>query len=139
MKREIFHASCVAVKGNAVLILGPSGSGKSSFALEMMARGGVLVADDRTELFNHEDQLIASCPLEIRGKIEARGVGVLTAETISRAVIRLVVDLGKLEKDRLPEFRTETLCGQSLPLLYNTAHDQFPAAVLQYLKGGRIA
>ena len=41
----LLHASCVAVAGRAVLITGPSGSGKSSLALTLLAHGAALVAD----------------------------------------------------------------------------------------------
>ncbi|MFQ5437976.1 MAG: HPr kinase/phosphorylase, partial [Paracoccaceae bacterium] len=46
----IVHAGAVAFDRRAVLILGPSGSGKSSLALELMSRGASLVSDDRTIL-----------------------------------------------------------------------------------------
>ena len=44
----VMHASCVSYENHAVLILGPSGIGKSSLALQLMALGAVLVADDKT-------------------------------------------------------------------------------------------
>ncbi|MFZ9950137.1 MAG: HPr kinase/phosphorylase, partial [Gemmobacter sp.] len=42
----LLHASCVAFAGRGVLILGPSGSGKSGLALGLIALGAGLVADD---------------------------------------------------------------------------------------------
>ena len=47
-KPEILHASCVTDGVSAVLIVGPSGSGKSALALELMSREAALIADDRT-------------------------------------------------------------------------------------------
>lgn len=138
MRPEIIHASCVALGPAGVLILGPSGAGKSALALELLACGGVLVADDRTALSVADDQLVAHCPAELLGKIEARGVGILAADTTPSALVRLVVDLGEMEKHRLPPVHTVTLLGQTIPLLYDPSHAHFPAAVLQYLKGGRI-
>ena len=44
----MLHATTVALAGQGVLILGPSGSGKSGLALQLMAMGAELVADDRT-------------------------------------------------------------------------------------------
>ena len=44
------HASAVALDGRALLIVGPSGSGKSALALRMMAHGATLVSDDLVEI-----------------------------------------------------------------------------------------
>jgi len=43
------HASCVAVDGKGLLITGASGSGKSALALQLMAFGAHLIADDRVK------------------------------------------------------------------------------------------
>ena len=134
---EIVHASCVAVANAGVLILGPAGAGKSALTLQLMALGAVLVADDRTQLRNAGDGLIARCPRGIRGQIEARGVGILAADTQAAAIVRLAVDLATPETDRLPPFRTVTLLGHEIALLHSTVHSHFPAAILQYLKAGR--
>ena len=134
---EIVHASCVAYGSAAALIIGPSGSGKSAFALEMMALGAMLVADDRTVVRRTEYGLQASCPDTIRGRIEAWGVGILAAETQSSAMLRLVIDLGKQEDQRLPPERNTIILGQILPMLHTPMRGHFPAAILQYLKGGR--
>jgi len=135
----VLHASCVAIQNSAVLVIGPSGSGKSALALQLMAHGAVLVSDDRTSVRRCEDALIASAPQAIKGLIEARGVGVLTADTCEAAIIRLIVDLEQQEQERLPPLRGYNLLGQTVPLLHkvNTAH--FAAAILQHLKGGRNA
>ncbi|MGR3289796.1 MAG: HPr kinase/phosphorylase [Paracoccaceae bacterium] len=132
------HASCVAVGPSAILIMGSSGSGKSALALELMSRGAELVADDRTYISVSDDVLTATCPPAIAGQIEARGLGILAAEYRKSAAIRLVVDLDKTESKRYPPVRELELLGVKLPLLYNPEASYFPAALLQYLKGGRI-
>ena len=136
---DILHASCVALGDRAVLIRGASGSGKSSLALELMSRGCTLVADDRTRLHSENGRLIASAPASIRGMIEARGLGLLNAETVDRAEVVLCVDLDRHEKDRLPEIRTTLILGCSIALLWRVEHAHFPAAIRQYLKSGRRA
>ena len=45
---ETLHATTVAIDGRAVLISGPSGSGKSDLALRLLDRGFTLVSDDQT-------------------------------------------------------------------------------------------
>ncbi len=135
--RQTVHASCVALDGTGVLIMGPSGSGKSAMALRLMALGARLVADDRTILEATQEGLIARCPPQIRGRIEARGVGILAAEGVACAPLRLVVDLGRQEEERLPPRRTARFLGREIALLHSPVHGHFPEAVVQYLKGGR--
>jgi len=121
-----------------VLILGPSGSGKSSLALGLMALGARLVADDRTILRPGPDAPLASCPPAIRGRIEARGIGSPAADPAPPTPVALVVDLGQQEPDRLPPHRTRTIAGHAVPLVQNPGTGPFAAAILQYLRGGRI-
>ena len=137
-KFEIVHASCVSWNGDAVLIKGPAGSGKSAIALELMAYGALLVADDQTELRLFGDQIIARCPASIHGQIEARNAGILAADTVASARVVLIVDLATTETQRLPPFRHSLLLGQKTPLLHRSVHTHFSAVILQYMKGGRI-
>ena len=133
------HASCVALEGRAALIMGPSGSGKSALALDLMSRGARLVADDRTEIALRDGHLVATCPPQIAGLIEARGVGLLRAEPLPEAVLALVVDLSVTEYERLPPFREFTLLGHPLALVHRVESGHFSAALMQYLRGGRNA
>ena len=64
----IVHASCVALDRRAVLLRGASGCGKSALALQLMALGATLVADDRVILRLRDGALAASCPASIRGR-----------------------------------------------------------------------
>jgi HPr kinase/phosphorylase len=132
------HASAVAVEGRGVLITGPSGSGKSSLALELIGMGASLVADDGVLLSRGpEGRVIARAPAAIRGLIEARGVGLLRARAADDVPLALVVDLSQVESDRLPPERTTTLLGTELPLLHKVESPHFPAAIRQYLAAGR--
>ncbi|MGR3594343.1 MAG: HPr kinase/phosphorylase [Limimaricola soesokkakensis] len=132
------HASCVAWQGRGVLITGPSGSGKSALALELMAYGCDLVADDRTLVYVGADGgLRATCPAAIAGLIEARGVGLLEARPTGPAAPCLAVALDRSETERLPPKRCVTYLGCSLPLLHNIGTGHFAPAILQYLKAGR--
>ncbi len=135
---ETVHASCVALAGRAVLVLGPSGSGKSALALQLMALGCVLVSDDRTVLTLRRGHLCAAAPPAIRGRIEARGVGILSAAAVA-ARVAVAVDLTRAETERLPKVRSVTFLGTDIPLVRRVDSDHFPAAILQYLKGGRSA
>ena len=135
----IVHASCVARNGRAVLIRGASGSGKSGLALQLMALGAVLVSDDRTRLWRAGAGLMADAPPTIRGRIEAREVGILSAPPAGPTPVALVVDMDERECDRLPEYRTVTMLGADIPLARKSELAHFPAAILTYLCGTRDA
>jgi HPr kinase/phosphorylase len=134
---ETLHATCVARDGRGLLILGASGQGKSGLALQLIAYGAKLVADDRTELRLESDRIIARCPAPLSGQIEARGVGILAAPTCAEAEIVLVADLDRTETDRLPPFRQIIILGRSLDLVLQSQNDHFPAAIWLYLSQGR--
>lgn len=77
-------------------------------------------------------------PRGIHGQIEARGVGILAAENETAARVVLAVDLGQEERERLPPWRVTEVLGVELPLLHRVESAHFPAAIMQYLKAGRI-
>ena len=134
---ETLHASCVALDGRGLLILGPSGSGKSALALQLMAHGARLVADDRCLLHARAGRLVASCPPRLSGLIEARGVGILKADPLAEAVLVLAVDLGHGEPDRLPPRRSLRLLDCELPLVLRPQNPHLADALVLWLRGGR--
>ncbi len=129
---DTLHASAVAFGGRAALLIGPSGSGKSSLALELIALGGVLVADDRVTLERREGGLCLDAPDVLRGRIEARGVGLLTIRA-APARAGLVVDMGKVEAARMPDARSIMLAGVDLPLIHKVESPAFAAMLRVYL------
>ena len=131
------HASAVAWDGRAVLITGASGTGKSALALQLLAHGCALIADDATELCAQNGHLIAACPPAIQGLIEARGVGLLPVQASPPAAVTFCITMDIIETERLPPWREVTYLGVSLPLLHKVETGHFAAAVLQYLKQGR--
>jgi HPr kinase/phosphorylase len=133
----ILHATTVAFDGRAILLTGASGRGKSSLALQLMAIGAQLVADDQTILTLVGQQITASCPPGLAGLIEARGVGLLNAPHISQARLCLVVDMDTPEADRLPDHRQITLLGQRLSLVHGMNSAHFPSSLKHYVLFGR--
>ena len=114
---ETVHASTVATGGRAVLLGGPSGSGKSDLALRLIDRGFTLVSDDQTVVMREGDRLIASAPPTIAGKLEVRGLGIVEMETLTDVPIALFVELTS-DIERLPdENRERSILGVELPLI----------------------
>ena len=112
---ETIHATAVVIGNRCILLRGPSGAGKSDLALRLIDGGAMLVADDRTELIRKEGVLNARCPSTIAGKLEVRGVGILTLPYISPAAVSMVVDLVAPEElGRLPEAECVELLGQQV-------------------------
>jgi len=135
---QTLHATSVALGDRGVLIRGASGSGKSSLALQLIALGASLVADDRTIVHRSFDGVSLMAPDTLIGKIEARGVGILPAPTTSCAKLTLIVEMDRTEDDRLPPWRQACLLGHSVPVLRKLEAAHFPAAILLYLKHGRV-
>jgi HPr kinase/phosphorylase len=136
--QQIVHATCVALQGRGLLILGPSGAGKSALGLELMAYGALLVADDRTHLVRQGNDVVASCPAQISGKIEARGIGILAATQQLFAPIALIIDLSQAESERLPPKRQLDLLGVPIDLVFGSTSRHFPFGILQFLRTNRV-
>lgn len=132
-------ASAVEIGGRGVLILGRSGSGKSSLALELIARGASLVADDAVILDPAPGGgLEMRAPAPIAGMIEARFVGLLGAPVAAGTVpLALAVDMDRAETERLPPRRSTILAGCEVPLVHKVEMPHFPAAIAVYLRHGR--
>ena len=117
LSAETVHASTVATDGRAVVIMGPSGSGKSDLALRLLDRGFTLVSDDQTVVRKDGERLVASAPANIAGKLEIRGIGIVDMETAKDVPVALLVELTS-EIQRLPdESRERPLLGVQLPLI----------------------
>src|SRR6478752_8209808 len=117
LSAETLHATTVALDGRAVLISGPSGSGKSDLALRLLDRGFTLVSDDRTLVRRDGGKLVASAPPNIAGKLEIRGIGIVDMETVGDIPVALFVELTS-EIQRLPdENRERPVLGVSVPLI----------------------
>ena len=104
------HASAVLVGAHAILIRGPTGSGKSQLALRLIEAAphgplifSRLVADDRVHVAVAHGRLIARPARPLAGLIEIRGIGIGRFPYEEIAVVASVVDLAATTAQRLPE------------------------------------
>jgi HPr kinase/phosphorylase len=71
------HGALIDVLDVGVLLLGKSGVGKSECALELVAHGHRLVADDVVRIREQNGGLRGCAPERIRHYMEIRGIGLL--------------------------------------------------------------
>jgi HPr kinase/phosphorylase len=114
----LVHATAIAIEGDAILLRGPPGAGKSDLALRLIEGGARLRADDQTLLRRTDDHLLVRAPAEIAGPIEVRGVGVVRVDSLDEALLALVVDLvPSAQVERVPDNRFEVVLGLTIPLM----------------------
>ena len=96
--KQLVHGTCVAFGAHAALLRGSSGSGKSDLALRFLALpadGGMaprLVADDQVVVEAQAGGLVVSAPDTLAGKLEVRGLGIMTLPHVTQAKLVLIVD-----------------------------------------------
>jgi HPr kinase/phosphorylase len=124
MTATTVHASAVRTGDIGILIRGPSGSGKSRLAFELMLAGRAgrvpptqLIGDDRLVLHVEEGRLYAQPAPELEGLIEIRGLGIRRCDFVAQALVSLVVDLSAPDAGRMPEQESFCipLCGINIP------------------------
>ena len=125
---ETLHASCVAIGGRAVLIEGRSGSGKSDLALRLIDRGAFLVSDDQVIVRRDGARVLATPPDTIAGKLEIRGLGIVSLPAERDVPVGMIVTLVESEVERMPEDTTRDVTGVELPVISLRAFDASAAA-----------
>ncbi|MFD1455347.1 HPr(Ser) kinase/phosphatase [Levilactobacillus lanxiensis] len=77
-ERQSVHGVLVDIYGVGVMITGDSGVGKSETALELVKRGHRLIADDRVEVYQQDEQtLVGAAPAILSHLLEIRGIGII--------------------------------------------------------------
>jgi HPr kinase/phosphorylase len=128
--RMTVHGVLLEIFGLGVLLLGPSGIGKSECALELIMKGHRLITDDYVEIIRHGmDRLTGTGAKVLKHHMELRGLGIIdikelfgVSATGTFQTIDLVVRLERwkpdAEYDRLGlDPSTTELLGVRVPCL----------------------
>jgi HPr kinase/phosphorylase len=124
------YGAMVDVYGIGVLITGRSGIGKSEIALDLVARGHRIIADDQVAVFRQgRNMLTGTENSSLKHHLEIRGLGIVDVQAIygirgvrSRKQIELQIELvdwkknEKYERVGLEEKETEIL-GEKIPIV----------------------
>ncbi|MEG9884735.1 MAG: HPr kinase/phosphatase C-terminal domain-containing protein [Hyphomicrobiales bacterium] len=153
----LVHASCVAIGGYGIVLLGAPGSGKSDLALRLIDSDGRgvgarrmtarLVGDDQIYLSLCEGRVMASAPEVLAGRLEIRGLGVVSApyaRSPTPVICAARLD-AETPPDRSPDFTCQStrLCGFELPELRlnpfaPSAPSVLRAAIVYFTGDGKI-
>ena len=125
----IMHATCVDINGSGVLIVGRSGSGKSSLAINLLALGSKLVADDQCELIKNNNRFRVSKPASLPNSIEIRGVGLVSVPMVVETSLDWVVDMDEAETERMPDLRFTEIGGYRVPTIFGKNMDELASRI----------
>ena len=125
----IIHATCVDINGSGVLILGRSGSGKSSLAINLIALGSTLVADDQCKLVNKNNSFQVFKPASLPNSIEVRGIGLVSVPTVVETRLDWVINMDEAEKERMPDLRFTKIGGYRIPTVFGKNMEELASRI----------
>jgi serine kinase of HPr protein (carbohydrate metabolism regulator) len=107
--RRLVNGTAVAWRGQGILIVGPTGAGKSDLTLRLIDSGATLIADDLVEMKRDGGALLLSFPPEgptdLKGMMEVKGLGIMSVPAAPPEVpLALVVESTPPDKvELIPE------------------------------------
>lgn len=115
MTGKLVHATAIAINDHGVLLVGPSGSGKSDLALRLIDRGAVLISDDAVYIEQSSGKALLQAAPNIEGRIELRGVGIIEVPHTKYTAMRMVAEMAAPD-ERIPSTNLSTnIAGHSVP------------------------
>jgi HPr kinase/phosphorylase len=152
-RNQLHHGVVLSVCGEGVLLGGASGLGKSGIALELIARGHQLVADDAPLLHRlaGTDRLFAVSPPLLADLLEVRAAGILDISklfgddaTLAVAPVDLCIDLVRdfqpAAEQRLQAFQSRiNILGVEIPHLHiPLSHTANPALLVETITRNHV-
>ena len=137
--RANVHGTAIVVDGIGLLVVGPSGSGKSALAFDCLAEAGLrglscaLVADDQVFVSSQNGQVVAQQPSSIRGLIELRYSGIVSLASVTEAELHFAIKPAKADENaRLPPEGERFLLTANigLPIIRVPFWSRFPLALI---------
>lgn len=106
----LVHGTAIVIGTTGLILVGPSGSGKSSMAIRLLAGArsaghlALLLSDDQVFVDAVNGRLVATAPETIKGRIELYGSGIGHADTIDCAVLQFALQpVATDSSNRIPE------------------------------------
>ncbi|MCD2256844.1 HPr(Ser) kinase/phosphatase [Agrilactobacillus fermenti] len=157
-ERRSIHGVLVDIYGVGVMITGDSGVGKSETALELVKRGHRLIADDRVDVYQQDEQtIVGEAPAILKHLLEIRGLGIIDVMNLFGAgavreetPIDLIVHLENWSADRnydrlgsgeqyqsvfdvdIPKITVPVKVGRNLAIIIEVAAMNFRAKSMGY-------
>lgn len=115
---QIVQGTAVEIKGQAVLITGDSGVGKTTLALKLIEQGAHLISDDITNISLENNNLFLKVKAELYGKIELRELGVLQGMPVcEKAPFTCIIHLTREKNERWPKKQKwKSFLGKEVPV-----------------------
>ena len=117
------QASCVALRGGALLIEGAPGSGKTSLALALIDRGALLIGDDGVLIEARDGRVIAAPHPATAGLIEVRNLGLIRFPIAPATPVGLVLRLDPDAPRYVEHAEYVELLGLAVPMIRLTPHE----------------
>ena len=117
------------INGSGVLIVGSSGSGKSSLAINLLALGSKLVADDQCELVKKNNRFSVSKPASLPNSIEIRGIGLVSVPMVVETSLDWVVNMDEAETQRMPDLQFTEIDGYRIPTIFGKNMDDLASRI----------
>ena len=122
--------------GAGVLILGPSGSGKSDLAARLIDRGWRLVADDQVLLTAEGVAVTAAAPDALKDTIALPGLGLCHEPAMECAPVTHIVHLSATAPRFPLDAGRQSVCGITMPAIaIDGLAASAPLRVERFLKG----